>query len=162
SLRLPLLRSLLTVCGVLTGTILSTPGAGADRKVDLAAVEFNREIRPILSDRCFTFHGPDKAKRTTGLRLDIEESARADLGGGKFAIVPGDAARSELVQRITSDDEALRMPPAYAGHAKLSDREINLIRLWIDQGAKWQKHWSFIPPQHPQPPLVKNQGWPRN
>src|SRR5712691_326084 len=80
------------------------------------SVEFNRDIRPILSDKCFTCHGPDAANRKTKLRFDNEEGATMDLGKGRRAIVPGDAARSELYQRIASENPALRMPPAYSGH----------------------------------------------
>ncbi|HLO09316.1 MAG TPA: c-type cytochrome domain-containing protein, partial [Desulfobacteria bacterium] len=74
----------------------------------------------------------------------------------------GDPDKSELFRRISSSDEAVRMPPAAMGHAKLSDAEIDLIRRWIEQGAKWQGHWSFIPPKRPELPPVKNRKWPRN
>src|SRR5262245_54089972 len=142
--------------------MLSGPALTLAADPKAPAVEFNRDIRPILSDKCFTCHGPDKANRTSNLRLDTEEGARANLGEGRLAILPGDTARSEIVRRITSDDEAVRMPPAYAGRAKLSDHEIRLIERWIEQGAKWQKHWSFIPPQRPQPPQAQAHDWPRN
>ncbi len=125
-------------------------------------VEFNRDIRPILSDRCYTCHGPDQANRKTKLRFDLEAGAKAGLGGGRFAIVPGDLAKSELYQRVTSKDPARRMPPAYLGQAALSDREIDLLRRWIEQGAVWQKHWSLIPPRHPPLPKVSNPAWARN
>jgi hypothetical protein len=139
-------------------TALSTPSlAGAsDRKV-----EFNRDIRPILSDTCFTCHGPDKGNRKTELRFDLEESTRADLGGGRRAIVPGDPARSELYRRVSTKDEALRMPPVYSGR-KLTETQIEALKSWIDQGAQWQKHWSLIPPKRPEPPSVKNVPWLRN
>jgi hypothetical protein len=125
------------------------------------AVEFNRDIRPILSDRCYSCHGPDQAQRQSKLRLDVEDGAKADLGG-RFGIVPGDASRSELIRRITSAEPGRRMPPAWAGTAKLPDREIELLRRWIDQGARWQKHWSFIPPRRPAIPPVSDAGWVRN
>ncbi|MCI0621918.1 MAG: DUF1553 domain-containing protein [Acidobacteria bacterium] len=127
-----------------------------------AAIEFNRDIRPILSDKCFTCHGPDKANRVTELRLDTEAGAKAGLSEGRLALVPGDPDSSEMFRRISSDDEAVRMPPAAMGHARLSDLEIDLIRRWIQQGAKWQGHWSFIPPRRPELPRVKNKTWPRN
>src|SRR4030088_857838 len=91
------------------------------------AIEFNRDIRPILSDKCFNCHGPDAANRKTKLRFDIESGARIELGKGRYAIVPGDPAQSELVRRIASGDAAIRMPPAYAGRAPLKDKEIELI-----------------------------------
>lgn len=125
------------------------------------AVEFNRDIRPILSDRCFACHGPDQGKRLSKLRLDTEAGAKGDLGG-HFAIVPGKAADSELIRRVTSDDLARRMPPAYSGAAKLTEREIGLLTRWISQGATWQKHWSFIPPVRPELPEIHNASWPKN
>ena len=142
--------------------MLSTPGTAAGRDSTPATVEFNRDLRPILSDRCFACHGPDEATRKTALRFDSEEGAFAELAGGGFAIVRGEPEKSVLLRRITSDNEAVRMPPAYLGHEKLSDREIDLIHRWIEQGARWQKHWSFVPPKRPQLPRVKNQDWPRN
>jgi hypothetical protein len=79
-----------------------------------------------------------------------------------FAIAPGDPTSSELVRRVSSNDTARRMPPAYSGTAKLSDREIDLLTRWIAQGAQWQKHWSFIPPLRPALPGVGDKNWPKN
>ncbi|HEU0123068.1 MAG TPA: DUF1553 domain-containing protein [Bryobacteraceae bacterium] len=115
-------------------------------------VEFNREIRPILSDRCFACHGPDAGNRKSALRLDSEAEAKKDLGRGRFGIVPGDAAKSLVYQRITSTNKALRMPPQYAGHAALPEASIAVIKRWIEQGAPWQAHWSFVPPVRPPGP----------
>ena len=123
-------------------------------------VDFNRDIRPILSDKCYTCHGPDEANRKTKLRFDIEMGAKADLGG-RFAIVPGQPDKSELVRRITSENKALRMPPVYSG-TTLTTREIALLRQWITEGASWQKHWSLIPPKRPELPRVSDEKWPRN
>src|SRR5215471_552892 len=92
-----------------------------------AAVEFNRDDRPILSDRCFACHGPDSAARKSPLRLDQEESARS-------ALTAGDPAHSPLYLRITSTDNARRMPPAYMGRERLPDAEIEILRRWIEQG----------------------------
>src|SRR5438094_9206279 len=89
-------------------------------------VEFNRDIRPIFSDKCYTCHGPDKANRTSKLRFDTDAGATADLGG-RHAIVAGDPGKSELIRRITAENKALRMPPAHSG-GKLSHREIGLSR----------------------------------
>src|SRR5258708_33100819 len=91
-----------------------------------STVSFNRDIRPILSDKCFTCHGPDASNRKSKLRFDNEEGARIDLAKGRYAMVPGDPAKSELYLRITSENQALRMPHAYAGHEKLTSREIHL------------------------------------
>jgi len=142
--------------GCLSSPQASWSGSTPDR------IEFNRDIRPILSDKCFTCHGPDKANRVTQLRFDTEEGAKGDLGEGRFAIVPGNPDKSEMFRRITSDDEALRMPPAAAGHSKLPAPEIDRIRLWIEKGAKWQQHWAFITPLKPELPEVKNRAWLRN
>ena len=96
------MRRTLCVLGLLV------PALGADR------VEFNRDVRPILSDNCYTCHGPDQANRKTKLRFDIESAAKADLGG-RFAIVPGDPGHSEMIRRITAENKAVRMPPIYSG-----------------------------------------------
>jgi hypothetical protein len=125
-----------------------------------ATVEFNRDIRPILSDKCFTCHGPDSARRRTKLRFDIEADAKQDLGG-RFAIVAGDLAKSEMVRRITAAEPARRMPPPASGRT-LTDREIDLIQKWIEQGAKWENHWSFNAPRRASLPEVKNRAWPKN
>jgi hypothetical protein len=117
-------------------------------------VEFNRDIRPILSDRCYTCHGPSSTTRKSKLRFDSEASAKQDLGG-HFAIVAGDPERSELIKRITAGDKPTRMPPAYAGPA-LSASETELMRRWISEGAVWQKHWSFIPPERREVPAGQN------
>lgn len=117
-------------------------------------VEFNRDIRPILSDTCFQCHGPDKAKRKAGLRLDLEASAKARLDG-RFAIVPGQPAKSELIRRITTSEAEDRMPPVEAGR-QLTPRQVELLRRWIEQGAKWEAHWSFITPQRPAVPEIRN------
>src|SRR5262245_34022735 len=116
-------------------------------------VEFNRDVRPILSDKCFQCHGP--GTQLASLRLDSEEGAKRALTGGRFAIVPGDPARSQLVTRITATNPVVRMPRAQNGAAAgdpLSERQVALLTRWIEQGATWQKHWSFIPPQRPEPP----------
>ena len=129
--------------------------------VSAQPVEFNKDIRPILSDKCFSCHGPDAATRKTKLRFDIESAAKIELGKGRYAIVAGDPDKSEMVRRITSDNKAVRMPPAYLGRDRLSDHEIDLIRTWIAQGAKWEPFWSFVPPKKPAVPQVKEQNWPR-
>src|SRR4051794_4602263 len=96
-------------------------------------VEYNRDVRPILSDKCFACHGPDAAAKKIPFRLDREAAAKADLGGHR-AIAEGDASASTLVQRITAEKPALRMPPVYSG-LKLTDAEIETLKTWIEQGA---------------------------
>src|SRR5947199_6358926 len=108
---------------VSTLALCSVPAASDS---DSAPVAFNRDIRPILSDRCFTCHGPDKSNRKTALHFDTEEGAFIPLNGGRFAVVRGDPGRSEMLRRITSEDKASRMPPVYLGLEKLSAREIEL------------------------------------
>jgi uncharacterized protein DUF1553/uncharacterized protein DUF1549/concanavalin A-like lectin/glucanase superfamily protein/cytochrome c len=123
-------------------------------------VEFNRDIRPIFSDKCYTCHGPGVANRQTKLRFDTESAAKQDLGG-HYAIVPGDPEKSVIIRRITAANPAMRMPPVWSAY-KLSDHEIDLIQRWIQQGAVWEKHWSFIPPKRRPLPEVKEHNWPRN
>jgi mono/diheme cytochrome c family protein len=125
-----------------------------------ATVEFNRDIRPILSDNCFQCHGPDQARRKADLRLDTEAGAFADRDGSR-ALVPGEPDNSELFHRVTADSPSERMPPAKSGK-RLTERQIQLIRRWIEQGAKWQAHWSLIPPKRPPMPHVKDTSWPAN
>ena len=114
------------------------------------AVEFNRDVRPILADACFRCHGPDSAARQADMRLDIEQAAKAKREHGP-AIAPENLAESQLWRRINSTDADEHMPPADSGK-QLSDQQIQTLRRWIEQGAKWQRHWSFIPPQPPIPP----------
>lgn len=123
-------------------------------------VEFNRDIRPILSDACFQCHGPDQARRKADLRLDTEDGIRADLGGHR-AVVPGRPDESALLRRVTSNNPRRRMPPASMGPA-LPPEKVQLLRDWIAQGAAWEKHWSFIPPRRPPLPRVRDHHWPRN
>ena len=132
-----------------------TTVAGAE-----SPVLFNRDIRPIFSENCFACHGPDEAKRMTPLRLDTEDGAYSTLSGGGEAIVPGDPAGSELFLRVSSPDPGRRMPPAAFGHEPLAQREVDLIRDWIEQGAEWQGHWSFIAPRRPEVPADRYPGWP--
>jgi mono/diheme cytochrome c family protein len=103
-------------------------------------VQFNRDVRPILADNCFQCHGPDASQRQADLRLDLREAA-VDTG----AIVPGKPAESEVVKRILSDDADERMPPAES-KKHLTDRQKEILRQWIAQGAEYQRHWSYKPP----------------
>lgn len=114
-------------------------------------ISFSRQIRGILSDRCFQCHGPDEANREAGLRLDMHDAALAELDSGSRAIVPGAANESELIARLTTDDPDLRMPPASTGK-KVSAAEIRLLSDWIDQGAGWGQHWAFEPIDRPDTP----------
>jgi hypothetical protein len=124
-------------------------------------VDFNRDIKPILSNNCYTCHGFDQKQRKAGLRLDTKEGAFAALKQGRHAIVPGDRAKSVLYQKITAADQDDRMPPAETGKS-LSTTQVELIGKWIDQGADWKHHWSWIAPQRPPLPDIENTAWPRN
>ena len=129
-----------------------------------ATIEFNRDIRPILSDKCFQCHGPGTQLAT--LRFDLEDGAKHALSGGRFAIVPGDPANSQMITRITATNPAVRMPRSQGGAAAgepLTTRQVALLTRWIEQGATWQKHWSFIPPKRPELPKgLKDAKWVRN
>lgn len=117
-------------------------------------VTFNRDIRALLSDRCFACHGPDEGKREAGLRLDSFEGATADLGG-YAAIVAGDPENSELLHRISSEDPELVMPPPVSNKPPLTKTEIATIQRWIKAGAEYQQHWSLIPMARPAPPRLQ-------
>lgn len=117
-----------------------------------APLDFARDVRPILSDKCFLCHGPDEGSRSTDLRLDQRDSVFADLGG-YAAVTPGDAEASELVRRIESDDEFEQMPPPDSGRS-LTAAEIATLRRWVEEGAKWSGHWAFTKPERPSVPEV--------
>ena len=124
------------------------------------AVDFQREIRPILSDNCFQCHGPDSAARQAGLRLDRRESALEARPDGA-PIVPGKSAESLLYQRVSDPDPASRMPPAES-RKRLTGAQIARLKRWIDGGASWKEHWAFQAPIKPKPPSVKGTAWVRN
>lgn len=110
-----------------------------------ADVSFNRDIRPLLSDNCYYCHGFDEKNRKAGLRLDVRESALKDHDGVR-AVVPGDLAKSDLWQRIISEDEDEVMPPPKAHKKPFTSEQRELIKRWIEQGAKYEAHWAFVPP----------------
>ena len=136
------------------------PSLLADGPAELR-VDFLRQIRPILADRCFKCHGPDASEREANLRLDTAEGAFADRRDGGAAIVRGQPDQSILIHRISAASPDERMPPADRGPA-LSSAEQDLIRRWIGQGAEYAAHWSFDPPQRPALPQVRARDWPRN
>ncbi len=126
-----------------------------------AAVDFNGEVRPLLSDRCFACHGPDSAKRKAGLRLDTLEGATATLKSGKRAVVAGKPQDSELVARIQEADAHERMPPEKLNRP-LSATESETLKQWISEGAVYAKHWAFVAPQAHAAPSVKDRAWPKD
>ena len=119
-------------------------------------IDYNHHIKPILSDKCFICHGPDKAKVKAGLQLHLPEFAFSELEGSprKFAIIPGNLKQSQLVHRIISDDPDVVMPEPES-HLTLSDHEKALLIKWIDEGAEYNEHWAFLPPKWPKIPQVK-------
>ena len=149
-------QSILRACSWLI-LIVAMNGVRTLLAAELTAVprvEFNRDIRSILSDKCFTCHGPDSAKRQAGLRLDMRESAVAERDGGTRAFAPGSSSSSESLRRVMSADPEEVMPPPNSG-AKLSPREIDLLKRWLDDGAVYQPHWSFLAPRATVPPTTE-------
>ena len=113
-----------------------------------AAPDFQTQIRPILSNRCFACHGPDEGTVESGLRLDSQTASRAPGDSGQVAVVPGDPANSELVRRILSQEEDVRMPPPHFGE-RLTEKEVALLQAWISSGATYANHWAYDKPHWP-------------
>lgn len=124
-------------------------------------VDYNEQVRPILSRNCFPCHGQDDGHRSAGLRLDIRAEATKPLEDGATAIVPSDPDASELVFRITETDESVHMPPKKTGNLLQPD-EVALLTRWIQEGAPYTEHWSLIPPEHKPLPEIQHRAWPRN
>ncbi|MBI4601572.1 MAG: PSD1 domain-containing protein [Planctomycetes bacterium] len=138
-------------------------GAAAARA---APVDFNREVRPILAEKCLKCHGPDSKERKAGLRLDARDGALRPLKSGRTAIAPGKPAESELVRRVRSEDPSFRMPPPEA-QKTLSEAEAATLERWIAEGAAYREHWAFVRPARPPLPAVgdaagERGAWPRN
>ena len=142
-------HSLLILAGLVTT-------AFADDRVS----DFNRDVRPLLSDRCISCHGPDEAHREADLRLDEADSATGDRDGYQV-IKPGNATLSEMMNRITSDDPDVVMPPPHLGKP-LNAKEIDILRRWIDAGAEFQPHWAYVKPKSHATPKVEQTAWPTN
>lgn len=164
--------SLLLASGglLITSVWLTACQHSVDKPADIIAaeahlpekVDYNLHIKPILSDRCFACHGPDKAKQQAGLRLDMSEGAYEALTkSGHTAIVPGNLAKSELVHRILTDDPEEMMPTPQS-NLSLNAEEKALLLRWIEQGAEYKQHWSLIAPTMPELPKVNNEKWVRN
>lgn len=124
-------------------------------------IRFNRDIRPILSNHCFKCHGPDSAQRKGGLRLDDRDKALLPAESGDVALVPGQPDASELVRRVLSDDPNEVMPPP-AANKQLTAVQKDLLKRWVAEGAAYELHWAFTPPQRPELPAVKQEAWVRN
>ena len=125
-----------------------------------SAVDFDREVRPILAEHCFSCHGPDGEQRKAGLRLDTREGLLgAPSRPGPF--VPGKPERSEAIARILAEDAAQRMPPMEA-ERPLNEEQIRTLRQWVAEGARWRQHWSFEPVRRPALPAIVDSSWARN
>jgi hypothetical protein len=140
-------RAILAALLAVLGTVGTLTSPGAERPLD-----FSRDIRPILSDRCFACHGPDDLERKGGLRLDHRDDAIRPAKSGAVAIVPGKPEQSELIQRLITHDADDVMPPPKTGKTVSSD-QVEMFRRWIAQGAPYREHWAFIPPERPAVPL---------
>ncbi|MBL8962683.1 MAG: PSD1 domain-containing protein [Phycisphaeraceae bacterium] len=136
------------------------PAAASDHAA-AEPIRYGRDIRPILSDRCFTCHGQDSAQRKADLRLDLREGLLASRPDGPV-VVPGDPERSELWRRVTSHDPDEQMPPPSANRRSLSEREQGLLHRWIAQGAPYEPHWAFVAPVRGSLPPVRDAQWCRN
>jgi hypothetical protein len=123
-------------------------------------VSYNRDVRPILSDKCFACHGFDDKTREAGLRLDVRDAALTEYDSGT-PIVPGDAENSTIIQRIKSDKASVVMPPP-STHKTVSAEELAVLEQWVEEGAEYEPHWAFIPPVTPELPEVSGEAWVKN
>ncbi len=147
---------------VLSAVLLAIVSVSSIVRVNqAAAIDFARDIQPILSQNCYVCHGPDEAARKAELRLDRREVATDLSDDGAAAIVPGHPEKSELLARITSDDPEVKMPPLSSGRT-LSAAQIETLRQWVAVGAAYGDHWSFRPLQQVEPPAVRDTAWVRN
>jgi hypothetical protein len=153
-------RFLLAAAAVLAAALPAAIAPAHRLAAAPARVDFNRDVRPILSDRCYKCHGPDAGARKAGLRLDAREGAFGELPSGRRALRPGDPEGSALYRRIAAADPDERMPPPDS-QLELSAAEIALLKRWIEEGAEWKGHWAFLPPSRPPLPAPRNASWPR-
>ncbi len=156
--------------GIVSATMLSACGGSIDLPQDVQKatanlpekLDYNLHVKPILSDRCFACHGPDKNKQKADLRLDIADAAYdKECESGLKAIVKSNPAESDLVHRILSEDPDYVMPEP-STHLTLSAEEKATLIKWIEQGAEYKPHWSFVAPVKPELPKVKNEAWVKN
>ncbi len=153
-----ILRGGLAVSILLLAAASSIAAQASDKPT---TVDFQRQVRPILTDNCFQCHGPDPRTRQARLRLDTQDGAFAERPSGR-AIVPGDPMTSLLYQRIAHASDTKRMPPPRLSKKTLSAEQIEVLRRWIEEGASWDQHWSFKPVRRLDPPSVTDEAWVRN
>ncbi|MEC9115928.1 MAG: c-type cytochrome domain-containing protein, partial [Planctomycetota bacterium] len=149
-----------TFCRLLLGELVLLWATLGGTSVQ-AEVDFDRDVRPILAEKCYACHGPDEAVRQAELRLDLRSSAIAPLPSGEVAIVPGNTDESELIRRIFSTHSGDRMPPE-TSQKPLTDRERQVLKEWIDSGAGYRLHWAFRPIDSPPVPAATFPEWQRN
>ncbi len=155
-------RTMIFIMVFWTATLMGSCDQEYHENVVYSELDFNQHIKPILSDKCFACHGPDKNARKAGLRLDTPGGALEHLlESGKYAFVSGSSSKSEAYQRMLSEDPNWQMPPPES-HLSLSQQEKDQIRRWIEQGAEYKPHWAFIAPQKPDLPTVEDEGWGRS
>jgi hypothetical protein len=140
---------------IAAAVLLFVVGFGATSAAE-PKVSFTRQIKPILAAKCFACHGPDEGERQAELRLDIRDEAVPGV------IKPGDAEHSEVIVRLTTDEVDMRMPPSDSKKSPLSADEVALIHRWIDEGAEYDAHWSYVKPTRPAVPAVRQTEWPVN
>src|SRR5690349_12975342 len=136
---------------------LSGPGHAAPERPVPDRIDFNRDVRPVLSDNCFACHGPDKNKRKADLRLDTKDglmSSHDDVHN----VIPGKPEQSELYRRVTTDDPDERMPDPKS-NKRLTPREVAILKKWIEQGAEYKGHWAYLKPTRPAVPAVTDPGF---
>jgi hypothetical protein len=146
--------------GIVAFTVFGKLDFAADPAPTTPPVNFQRQVRPILSENCFLCHGPDKGTRMADVRLDIREGAFAKRKDGVI-VVPGKPDESLLIKRVLSDNPAYRMPPMFA-HKTLTAEQKDILRRWVQEGAPWKDHWAFVAPVRPPLPTVTNADWVRN
>ena len=146
-------RCFLVVCASLA--LLIGSAVRAETPTANTRIDFARDVRPILSNHCWSCHGPDEATRQAKLRLDRRDSAIAKTESGKNAVTPGNPKASELVARIDALDDDQLMPPPDAKRP-LTPAQKETLRRWIEQGAEFSQHWAFVPPQRLAPPQIRN------
>ncbi|MAT68901.1 MAG: hypothetical protein CMJ58_05200 [Planctomycetaceae bacterium] len=151
------MNRLFSTSAALLAVALTAASVIAQDDADAPAVDFARDVKPLLARRCFACHGPETGEG--GLRLTSRAEALAELDSGMLAIVPGDPDESELLARVSSDDEFMRMPPE---GEPLTPEEIQTLRRWIAEGADWKQHWAWLPRQPQTPPAVQRDDWVAN
>lgn len=158
------MKAIVTIGCILVAIIIFTYSCQTGNGAGKDEVSYNFDIRPILSDKCFACHGPDANKRKANLRLDIGDSAFLPLKNtkGGFALVPGKPEESEIFKRVSSADPTYQMPTPQSHLGLLTEEQVATIKKWIQQGAKYERHWAFTAPQKPTLPKVGNEAWVKN